>query len=115
MIAVHRGTVRTDMVVQPSFQAFFCTRRLTLAPRVHMLGMRSQARKILERALALPEEDRLYLVEALQESLPSESQEEIDAAWKDELARRIQSIDDGTAVLHDGETVLRELMAKYER
>ncbi len=78
--------------------------------------MTSQARKLLEQALALPEEDRVYLVEALQDSLePVESQAEIDAAWKDEIVRRVQSIEDGTAVLHDGETVLRKLMSKYGR
>ena len=40
--------------------------------------MTSRARKILEEALTLPEEDRLYLVEALQESIePVESHEEV--------------------------------------
>ena len=78
--------------------------------------MTSQARKILEEALTLPEEDRLYLVEALQESLePVESQEEVDAAWQQEIERRVKSIEDGTAVLRDGETVFRELMSRYER
>ena len=76
--------------------------------------MTSQARKILEEALALPEEDRLYLAEALQESVePIESQEEIDAAWRDELERRLKSIEDGTAVLLDGDEVMRELKSKY--
>jgi putative addiction module component (TIGR02574 family) len=81
-----------------------------------MLCMTSHARKLLEQVLALPEEDRLYLVEALQDSLePVGSQEEVDAAWKDEISRRMTSIENGTAILHDGETVLRELMAKYGR
>ncbi len=76
--------------------------------------MTSQARKVLEQALALPEEDRLYLVEALQESLPAESQAEIDAAWKDELVRRARSIQDGSAVLVGIEDVDRELSAVLE-
>jgi hypothetical protein len=42
-----------------------------------------------------------------------ESQAEIDAAWKDEIVRRVQSIEDGTAVLLDGEAVMRELKSKY--
>jgi putative addiction module component (TIGR02574 family) len=76
--------------------------------------MTSQARKILEEALALPEEDRLYLAEALQESVaPVESQEEIDAAWREEIVRRVKSIENGTAVLLDGDEVMRELKSKY--
>jgi putative addiction module component (TIGR02574 family) len=77
-------------------------------------GMTSEAHKLLEQVLALPEEDRLYLAEALQDSLePVESQEEIDAAWKDELVRRVQSIEDGAAVLLDGDAVMSELKSKY--
>lgn len=75
--------------------------------------MTSQAKKLLEQVLALPEEDRLYLVEAIQESLPADSQEAIDAAWEDEIARRTKSIEDGTAVLLDGDQVMRELKSKY--
>ena len=78
--------------------------------------MTSQARKILEEALALPEDERLFLAEALQESVEHvESQEDVDAAWREEIARRLKSIEDGTAVLHDGEAVFRKLMSKYER
>jgi putative addiction module component (TIGR02574 family) len=78
--------------------------------------MTSRARQILEEALTLPEEDRLYLVEALRESIEAvEPQEEVDAAWHEEIERRLKSIEDGTAILHDGETVFRELMGKYER
>ena len=78
-----------------------------------MHEMTSQARKLLEEALALPEEERLYVIEALQESLTIESQESIDAAWRDEVARRVRSIENGEAVLLDGDAVLRELKSKY--
>jgi putative addiction module component (TIGR02574 family) len=72
--------------------------------------MTSRARKILEEALTLPEEDRLYLAEALQESVePVESQEEVDAAWHEEIVRRVRSIKDGSAVLHSLDDVEREL------
>jgi putative addiction module component (TIGR02574 family) len=78
--------------------------------------MTSRARQILEEALTLPEEDRKYLVEALRESIePLEPHEEVDSAWREEIGRRLESIENGTAVLHDGETVFRELMGKNER
>jgi putative addiction module component (TIGR02574 family) len=76
--------------------------------------MTSQAKKVLEQALALPEEDRLYLVEALQESLPVESQADIDSAWQDEIVRRVRSIKDGTAVLVDIDAVDREISKVLE-
>jgi putative addiction module component (TIGR02574 family) len=76
--------------------------------------MTSQARKILQEALKLPKKDRLYLVEALQDSVePVESQKEVDAAWRKEIVRRVKSIKDGTAVLLDGDEVVRELKSKY--
>lgn len=76
--------------------------------------MSSRARKILEEALSLPEEERLLIVTELQNSLePAATPEEIEAAWRDEIVRRVRSIEDGTAVLHDGDAVLRELKSKY--
>ena len=76
--------------------------------------MSARARKILEEALGLPEEERLLIVTELQNSLEQvDSPEEVDAAWRDEIVRRVRSIEDGTAILHDGETVLRELKSKY--
>ncbi len=73
--------------------------------------MTSRAHKILEEALTLPEEDRVYLVEALQESIgPVDSQQEVDAAWREEVERRLKSIEDSTAALHDWQDVKRELL-----
>jgi len=77
--------------------------------------MSSRAHKILEQALALPVEQRAYLVEALQESIgPIESQEEVDDAWKAEIARRLRSIKDGSAVLDSLEDVEQELSQVLE-
>jgi putative addiction module component (TIGR02574 family) len=77
--------------------------------------MTSRAHKILEEALTLPIEQRAYLVEALQESIgPIESQEEVDDAWKAEIARRLQSIKDGSAVLDSLEDVEQELSQVLE-
>lgn len=72
--------------------------------------MMSRARKIIEEALALPKEELLLVVAELQESVESiDSPEEIDAAWRDEIVKRLRSLQDGSAVLHDGEEVDREL------
>jgi putative addiction module component (TIGR02574 family) len=59
--------------------------------------------EIIASALQLPLSDRERIVEALQESLidetidhgPEEPAEEVEAAWSEEIARRIDDIDSG--------------------
>jgi putative addiction module component (TIGR02574 family) len=77
--------------------------------------MNARARKIIDEALALPEEDRALVVAELQESLEPGSAEEVQAAWDDELVRRAQMIASGKADLVDGEQVAQRIRAKYSR
>lgn len=52
----------------------------------------------------------MRLVAELQEQVEaSDSPTEIEAAWHDELVKRLHSIKDGSAVLHDGDEVDAEL------
>ena len=87
----------------------------------------SAAKKLLDQALALPPEDREQLVGALGLTLPAKEREELvdtlsqslesvqlSPAWQAELHRRIERIQDGTAVLRDVNDVLAELRTKYE-
>lgn len=78
--------------------------------------MTSQARKILEEALALPDEERRLIAIELRDSLePTDSADEVDAAWRDELVRRARRIETGESVLLDGNEVYQRLRAKYDR
>ena len=78
--------------------------------------MTSQARKILEEALALPDDERRLIAIELRYSLePADSADEVDAAWRDELVRRAQRIETGESVLLDGNEVYQRLRAKYDR
>jgi hypothetical protein len=72
--------------------------------------MSARARKIIEEALALPEEDRALVVAELQESLESDSPEDVQ-----ELVRRAQMIASGNAELIDGEQVAQRVRQKYGR
>jgi putative addiction module component (TIGR02574 family) len=74
-----------------------------------MPGMSSRARKILQEALGLPEEDRLLIAAELRNSADAPP-EEVEEAWRAEVMRRLKSIEDGTAVLHEWEDVERELL-----
>ena len=60
--------------------------------------MSSAAKEILEAALKLPLEERERLVAELAASLPSDfASSEIEKAWLDEIGRRSNEIDAGTA------------------
>ena len=60
--------------------------------------MSPTAKRVLEEALALSEDARTDLVEALIESLEptAESAADVEAAWTDESARRRKDVETGT-------------------
>jgi putative addiction module component (TIGR02574 family) len=60
--------------------------------------MSPDAKRVLEAALALPEDERIALAEALIENLePStDSPAEVEAAWTAEVARRLEDVETGT-------------------
>lgn len=70
--------------------------------------MSSPVRKLLDEARKLPKEDRALLRAELEQLDDDVSQQDVDAAWDEEIARRLQSLKDGTAVLHDWDDVERE-------
>jgi len=59
--------------------------------------MKSDAAKILEEALKLPVEARAALAGSLIESLDEAVDENVEAAWADEIAQRIADLDSGKA------------------
>lgn len=76
------------------------------------------AEQLLEQALQLPKEQRLRLADQLWESVEGDEGHDpaqLDPELREELVRRLKKIGDGTAVLLDGDEVMRELRAKYER
>jgi len=60
--------------------------------------MSPSARWLFEEALALPEEARTELLEALIESLdePADDPDEVEAAWADEVAQRLRAVEAGS-------------------
>ena len=72
--------------------------------------MTSAAKKILEEALALSEQEREELVSALSSSLEPV---ELSPEWSSEIGRRIQKIERGEAELLHAEEHLAELRQKH--
>lgn len=67
--------------------------------------------------LQLPEEERLRLAEELFESVEESegTPEEIEAAWNEEIVRRVQAFERGEVDTVDGEEVFRRIRAEYSR
>jgi putative addiction module component (TIGR02574 family) len=66
--------------------------------------MTQEAADLLKKALALPASERADLAGSLIESLDDASDESVEAAWDEEIARRMADIDSGsvkTVSLHD--------------
>lgn len=70
--------------------------------------------ELLEQVLRLPKEQRLVLADRIWQSVEDEGwPAELHPAWKAEIARRLKSLKDGSAVLIDGQEHLRRLRDKY--
>lgn len=76
--------------------------------------MTAAAKKILEDALALPDDERRRIAELLLDSLSTDSTEEIEAAWVAEAVRRADELERGEVEALDGESVLADLKAKFQ-
>ena len=77
--------------------------------------MSSPVRKILDEIYKLPKEQRAFVRAELDGLDGDVAQEDVDRAWDDELARRVRSIQDGTAVLHSDEHVEQRIRQILKR
>ena len=70
--------------------------------------MSSLIDELTRKARALPPEERIRLAEELLSSV-QESDEEIEAAWAEEIERRLEEVESGTAKLIPAEEVFAEI------
>ncbi|HET8775459.1 MAG TPA: addiction module protein [Thermoanaerobaculia bacterium] len=68
--------------------------------------------EIYEEASSLPEADRAELAGRLLESLHGEPEEGVEAAWAEEIERRIRQIDSGEVKTIPWEEVRAKLYAR---
>ena len=79
-----------------------------------MAQMTSQVSEILEKALTLSTQERGLLIDRLVETLDNVPAEEgVEAAWGDEIKRRVDDIRTGRVKTIPGEQVLRELAEEF--
>ena len=70
--------------------------------------------EIWRAAMELPPDSRAMLAGHLLESLDQPEQMEVDAAWSEEIERRIRDVDEGRVKLIPGEEVLAELRSRFK-
>jgi putative addiction module component (TIGR02574 family) len=77
--------------------------------------MTALAEKIYNEALDLPTNERLSLIDKLLHVSNLSTQAEIDQAWSEEVERREQQIENGTATLIPAEEVFAEINARLAK
>ena len=73
-----------------------------------MSGNTGARSELSRKARALPPEERIRLAEELISSV-QDSDEEIEAAWAEEIERRLEEVENGTAKLIPAEEVFAEI------
>lgn len=76
--------------------------------------MTGEAKQILQQALELAPKDRAALASSLIDSLDTDTDEEAEESWKQEIARRIYQLDSGEVDTVSWEDLHRRLAAKLE-
>ena len=74
--------------------------------------MDTHAEQVLQTALRLPPDDRVEIAESLIQSLDEERAADIEAAWADEIKRRIEEIDKGQAKMIPWDEAIRSMREK---
>jgi putative addiction module component (TIGR02574 family) len=74
--------------------------------------MKRDAAQILKEKLALPGEARAAIAESLLDSLDTEVDEEVEAAWATEVNRRLAELDSGAVRRFPWSEVHRRLAAR---
>src|SRR5712692_450267 len=75
-------------------------------------AMARDFKDILHEAAALPERDRATLAGLLIESLDPEPEADVEAAWSEEIRRRVAELDAGTVKTIPWEDVRKELFVR---
>jgi putative addiction module component (TIGR02574 family) len=72
--------------------------------------------ELLEQALRLPPEEQERIARALYENLADQDDDdpaEVEAAWAEEIERRLEEIRNGTVELVPADELMAELRARY--
>jgi len=74
--------------------------------------MAAQFQDLLDQALGLPEEDRAELADRLLASLDEEPDPEVEEAWRQEVARRLEELHSGAVTSIPWEEIKAGILAR---
>ena len=77
-----------------------------------MPPMRQHAETVLQEALKLPEQERTEIVSALLESLEPEPEANVEAAWRQEVAARVEALNAGEVEMTPWEEIRNGFLAR---
>src|SRR4051812_4616570 len=108
---VHEEVFESESVVIGQLQPYS---KVKWAGETHMAQMSPKVAEVLDKALELSSHERGLLIDRLVESLDEAPRDEgVDAAWADEIKRRVDEIRSGKVKMIPGEEVLRELAKEF--
>jgi putative addiction module component (TIGR02574 family) len=76
--------------------------------------MEMDAEHVLQSALSLPPSERADIAASLIQSLDETADADADAAWAEEIKRRVESIDTGQVTLIPWDQVMREMRQRLD-
>jgi len=74
--------------------------------------MNTNCERLLDDALKLPEADRADIAACLFASLETEPSQLLDAAWEEEISRRISAIDNGRGQFVPWEEARKRMLSR---
>jgi putative addiction module component (TIGR02574 family) len=77
--------------------------------------MAATIEQLTHDALALTEAERAHLAQTLLQSLEPMAEEGVEAAWTDEVARRMERVRQGTAQGRPADEVFRDIRARHQK
>jgi len=75
--------------------------------------MATEMDKVIERALSLSGQERLFVARRILESVEPEASEEVERAWEEEIIQRIEKIDSGSANGRSWEEIKKDFDARF--
>ncbi len=77
--------------------------------------MATELEKVVEQALSLPGLERLSVARRILESVEPQISEEVERAWEEEILKRVEKIDGGTAKFRPREEIKKDFDSRFPR
>lgn len=77
--------------------------------------MAAELEKVVEQALSLPGFERLSLARRILESVEPQASEEVERAWEEEIVKRVEKLDSGTAEFRPWEEIKKDFDSRFPR